>query len=1170
MRSIRLIVSIAAAGFAFASPALAQEPDVRDIPPFVMLVVDSSGSMEQLPACECLSATDCTNCDPDCSAANISGEPPKDVNGHEKKKNRWAVTLEALTGKFIDFQCTPLKRTVANGMTYDAGYTIDYHQPWKCASGTVCGYPGASIQQNDGILDSYAEQLKFGLLTFDGEATYKGGPNLLNSAAWSDSLSTSMPGMWSYGGKKAFKYPGCSDTYYVDTGVRSDAATEGGMISLNSTACGSATCTNYEINEAIQTALLKTRPYSGTPIAASLEDLYLHLKNDVSDSYKECRKKYAILITDGVPDPDFRDLRCDCGDENPMVACPEGKGEDFQCPYDLAEKYAKTLVAGDGSGLNPKQIEKLFVLGMSVQDKDAQMVLDKIADAGGTTKALQADDPSTLRSTLDSVFSPLLNPISRSVPGFASSPSGVQYQINTGFQVSSKSLVTGTAPPWVGLIERRAFVCNQTTGVIESPDIEDKDRLHLYINKQTDTRRLWTAVPSSGTVTAAQLKGPLWRGSDQLCGADYCKDPDIRDLADKAPELFVTDSDTAKKVAAWMYGDNGTAREGRRVGDIYHSSPTIVGPPADIAGDDAYTRFRQTAVVKERPLVMYVATNDGILHAISVEDFPVTGYPVTVHSGKTLREGQELWGFVPPMLMERLKDQISSHQFNFDGTPVVKDVFFSREGSVTSETEYHTVLITGMRKGGNGYVALDVTDPFDPKFLWQFVDPDGDMGLTYGQAEIVQATFKWQPSSSSSGGTVQTRAVAILPGGMGEKAPDGTCTFNRTVSMKQPNNLNYRTLHAEDINQYLDHRSAVQCWKRRGRALFFVDVETGQLIKKVFDDDKDPTNGIFLPSPIVGTPTAYLDSVGTTADRGFVMDADGVLWRIDMSSQDVDKDHAGKGWTMRPFHDLFWDKPVPYKASETTYERPVLTLDEQRRLVVLVGTGDTDNFEKKDADNRIVSLTEFIKTDPVTGPEDYMAKINWELRNENGSGNAYAMYPSEMVTGSMALFDGVLYAATFISNSGGTNSCEYGRGRLWSLDYIHPDPNWNIKQCDGCVAAPPYKGPTLIKPLAISSADNDNDKFNLTFDQAIPNMLVQGIGTTQRPACTPEDKDDPLNTYFSPTLPPLQETAPPAIWIVAQASGGTQRGGSRMGGIQGEAGRSPMFSRVTSWATSVD
>ena len=99
MRSVRYLVGFAALSLAIVGRVEAQEPDVRDIPPFVMVVVDSSGSMEDLPACTCRTPTDCTNCAPDCSLTNTFNEPPKDVSGHELKKNKWAVTLEALTGK---------------------------------------------------------------------------------------------------------------------------------------------------------------------------------------------------------------------------------------------------------------------------------------------------------------------------------------------------------------------------------------------------------------------------------------------------------------------------------------------------------------------------------------------------------------------------------------------------------------------------------------------------------------------------------------------------------------------------------------------------------------------------------------------------------------------------------------------------------------------------------------------------------------------------------------------------------------------------------------------------------------------------------------------------------------------------------------------------------------
>jgi type IV pilus assembly protein PilY1 len=1173
MRSLRTLVCLGAVLLGVSTSALAQDPDVRDIPPLVMLVVDTSGSMEELPACTCTSPTDCTNCEVHCELPNVFTEPPA------KKKNRWAVTLEALTGKFKDFQCEPLTRDTSNGFSgwYDENYPIPYHQPWKCSTGTRCDYPGPSIQETNGILDNYRDTLRFGLVTFDGEYTYKGASPLINSTNFNDTLSNGMPGMWSYGDKKEVKYYGCPETYLVNSGARSQTATEGALVSID---CKTPPCADiYTSNDKIQDALLRARPYGGTPIAASLDDLYDHLKKDVVDDFVTCRKRYAILITDGAPDVDFRDLRCQCGDEDKMVACEDGSdGSAYTCPYPTAPTAAKKLVSGLGS--EPKQLDQLFVLGMSVSDKDAIATLDDIALAGGTTKALAADDPNTLRATLDNVFGPLLNPISRSVPAFATGINGTQYQISTGFRVSSSS-TSSVAPPWIGLIERRQFTCTGA-GELESPDIKDADRFHLVLAGQVaeglEKRQLQTAIPPGGaTFDSNILSGALVKGDGST---DYCqKGCDLIDLNDtkiSAPILSETTASERQSVLDWMYAVSGSPRAGRPLGDIYHGSPTLVGAPKDEPADDAYTTFRDRPEVKERPLMMYITTNDGILHAISVEDYPPTGFTLSTHLGDKrlpLTAGRELWGFVPPMLLKDLKNQMSAHQFNLDGTPVVKDVFFKR-GTSAAETEYHSVLITGMRAGGHGYLALDVTDPLAPKFLWQFTDKD--MGLTYGQPEIVQATFKFAATSSETP-TVQTRAVAILSGGVGRKKSSTSTDAIGCVSGQTPAMLKSGEVYTSYITDPMlpkgggataPYRDAVQCWERQGRALYFVDVETGQLIKKVFDEDTDATNGIMFPSPVVGTPTAYQDAVATIADRGFVIDADGVIWRIDMSAQDPMKDEGMKGWTVRPFHDLYWDKIKDPAGGETTYERPILSLDRTRRLVVIVGTGDTDNFEKKTADNRIVSLTELTTVDSATQPDDYKALINWELRNEGFAGNA--LVPSEMVTGAMALFEGQLFAATFISDVGSGDSCEYGRGRLWSLDYITPDEKHDNHTDMGSGAATGTKAPMLIPVVAESGSTEDSETalFNIDLAHARKNLLVQGLGTTQRPTCTPPA--DPLLSYFSPGLASIEQTEPPAIWVVAQASQGGKRAGSTLGSVQTKVKRPITFSRVTSWAASID
>src|SRR5262249_34249746 len=132
--------------------------------------------------------------------------------------------------------------------------------------------------------------------------------------------------------------------------------------------------------------------------------------------------------------------------------------------------------------------------------------------------------------------------------------------------------------------------------------------------------------------------------------------------------------------------------------------------------------------------------------------------------------GTELWGFVPPMLVNNLKDELAGHQWMTDGNLIVKEVFDVRarspvtiEGTVpdgeTSDTGtglWRTVLVFGLRAGGAGLLALDVTNPCQPEFLWQFTD--ADLGNTYGDPALAQINI------SAEG---HQRGVVLLPGGKG-------------------------------------------------------------------------------------------------------------------------------------------------------------------------------------------------------------------------------------------------------------------------------------------------------------------------------------------------------------------------------------------------------------------
>ena len=104
------------------------------------------------------------------------------------------------------------------------------------------------------------------------------------------------------------------------------------------------------------------------------------------------------------------------------------------------------------------------------------------------------------------------------------------------------------------------------------------------------------------------------------------------------------------------------------------------------------------------------------------------------------------------------------------------------EDSPAGQTNvWRTIMFLSFRNGGQGMVALDVTNPCKPEFLWQFTDPN--LGDTYGQPTAAQVFVEDSdptPQGNSGGSVVfkprQSRAVILLPGGQGVE----DAGFNRT------------------------------------------------------------------------------------------------------------------------------------------------------------------------------------------------------------------------------------------------------------------------------------------------------------------------------------------------------------------------------------------------------
>lgn len=147
------------------------------------------------------------------------------------------------------------------------------------------------------------------------------------------------------------------------------------------------------------------------------------------------------------------------------------------------------------------------------------------------------------------------------------------------------------------------------------------------------------------------------------------------------------------------------------LGDVVNSEAVYVGAPALGLTESGYAAYKSAQ--SGRAKMVYIGANDGMLHAFDAET------------------GVEQWAYVPTAVLPNLykladKEYSGKHQYFVDATATVADVKISGQ--------WRTVLVSGLGAGGRSYFALDVTDPANPRALWEFTDTN--LGYTFGKPEI--------------------------------------------------------------------------------------------------------------------------------------------------------------------------------------------------------------------------------------------------------------------------------------------------------------------------------------------------------------------------------------------------------------------------------------------------
>lgn len=372
--------------------------------PFVMFILDSSGSMELLFDCTCETHA-CNECMPDCAAGEGS---------------RWMGVIEAMTGTYLDGNCTRIERTAANGATFDVGYYREHARP-----------PVESSQADDGILDNYGDLVEFGIATYDPLDTYqRKGPLVPASDDFDYGQSAGVEGCWSYGSGDtgprtrpdgsvagSFFYPNCPEAFQMDTGIRNASADNGALSVTLGGEGGGQTLAQ------LAAVIVGTRPWGGTPTAAALDDMDAYLSDDPQVSaYLERpgARVHIVLLTDGKPDDDYRKFACDCTQNDdaqapgfcgmwspmdgpiPMQIDPEV----MHCSYPLAEDAAHTLRCGwgDGDKCGDGPVEAIHVIAIDSTEAPTKAPLLAIALAGGTDAPRNVQSTAELRKAIADIL----------------------------------------------------------------------------------------------------------------------------------------------------------------------------------------------------------------------------------------------------------------------------------------------------------------------------------------------------------------------------------------------------------------------------------------------------------------------------------------------------------------------------------------------------------------------------------------------------------------------------------------------------------------------------------------------------------------------------------------------------------------------------------------------
>jgi len=514
-----------------------------------------------------------------------------------------------------------------------------------------------------------------------------------------------------------------------------------------------------------------------------------------------------------------------------------------------------------------------------------------------------------------------------------------------------------------------------------------------------------------------------------------------------------------------------------KLGDIFHSKPVLVGAPSPFYYDQGYNTavpstgqsFLQAKAARRR--VIYAGANDGMLHAFHGGDWhpPASGQPGYYSSADN---GAELFGYIPHNLLREIQafvpSRASTHDFFVDSSPRVSDIWTDNNSDgVKQSSEWRTILIAGLRKGGTSYFALDITNPPSgtdyssyPNVLWEYSSPD-NLAETWSEPYIAKVKVK-----DSAGGAAKDKFVAIFGGGVSASG-------------------------------------------QTGNTLTILDAWTGAPLK-IFTG---------LDNEIASSPTVVLDLQGYVR-FAFVPDLGGNLYKFDLRL-------PGNNYGSNPFDN--WGVTKIFQApsgGQPAYHRAeVATVDALGSTrYIFFGTGDREHPISSMASGKFYMI---IDTDTSTTTrtegnlQDFTSNITAASGGSLGSGYGWYVqlgnivatanmndsygHVGEKVLSDPTVFYNRVYFTTFTPNA--ANPCSGGgTARLYGL-------NWNNAGAG-------------MEPISASP----HGETKTTDAPFVPSHVYAGKGIPSSPSLSinPWDQSSMFIGFSDGTFKEISVASPPA------------------------------------------